>query len=77
MRSQQIKEQVSNKLQEFNMEFGIKNVAYIWLIKDFDKKSLPNGRHTGIIYDVENELNNTVLVYTCDKGEVSWARVRA
>jgi len=65
---------VSATLRKFETDYRLHNIAYIWAIKNFKKKDLPDGKFSGIIYDLRGPMvDNLVLVYTTDTTQGSWA----
>ena len=66
---------VETTLKVGKADYKLKNVAYIWLIRDFTKKSLPEGRWSGIIYKsgIVRVRSGCVIVYSTCADQIDWA----
>jgi len=74
-RTRQLQKIVTSTLKQSCAEYKLNNVAYIWIIRDFDKKSLPEGNWSGIIYgsEVYTMRHNCVIVFTTRKDQIDYA----
>jgi len=71
--SRNLQKIVGSALKANETDYKLANVAYIWLIRDFNKKSLPDGRWSGIVYTGTNMRSGCVMVYTTCKDQIDWA----
>ena len=75
-KTKQLEKIVSAALKASEADYKLSNVAYIWLIRDFNKKSLPDGRWSGVIYNTNTSHNirsGCVIVYATCEDQVGWA----
>lgn len=75
-KTKQLEQIVNAALKENEADYKLVNIAYIWLIRDFNKKSLPDGRWSGIIYETDTSHNirsGCVIVYATCEDQDGWA----
>ena len=75
-KTKQLEQIVNAALKANEADYKLVNIAYIWLIRDFNKKSLPDGRWSGIIYETDTSHNirsGCIIVYATCEDQDGWA----